>query len=87
MRVKHLLVSLQNADPEAEVLLGYDYGDRSNSTVTKYLREVETEPLLVDSAYGPMLTRTAEPDEFEEDEGTDREDTARERGARFVVLS
>lgn len=40
MKVRDLLAELQYSDPDAEVMVGYDYGDYWHSTV--FQRPVET---------------------------------------------
>ncbi len=48
MKVSELIEELNNCDPNAEVHFGYDYGDRSHTTVTRIVDDVEAATVRFD---------------------------------------
>ena len=45
MKVSELIAELQNRDPDTEVYLTYDYGDRCGSIVAEQVENVESTTL------------------------------------------
>lgn len=45
MNVKQLIAELQSYDPDAEVVLSYEYGDRADTTITEIVRSVDEQEL------------------------------------------
>ena len=68
MKVKELIEELQHYDPEQEVVIAYDYGDRVHTNCTDTIRTVEETPLLP-SGYSPSGYRVAGEDDADEYHG------------------
>ena len=83
MKVKNLIEALTSEDPEAEVCIGYNYGDYWHTTVTPEVEYVDI-GYVKQSAYHDMLALSKDDDEeFDEDGVT----TAPDGTQRVVILS
>lgn len=70
MKVKDLIEQLEGCDPDSEVMLSYNYGDRSNTQVAVRVDRAEEETLYR-SDYHRMWVVPEDPSEIDDEDTKD----------------